>query len=443
MVGQVLMETGDMFRFGSKPAERGSRRWSSGFSLVLFAAAIALGPAVAAAQSAAAAGDEPSSGDPVADARKLALTGHRAEALQRLSVYLDSHATDTDARNLYGVVMSWEGRYDEARAQLQAVLERNPNNTDTLQALINLEMWSGREEAAEALARRALTDNGTTVPMLLSQARALNAMSRVAEAHGVVERALSIEPGNEDALRMNTRLEDRLRHWRASTSFNSSWFSDGRTPWHETQTSIAREGTPVGSMIMRVSHAERFGYNDNQFEVEAYPSIRPGTYAYASVAIAPAAELYPVYRVAGDVYRSLGRGFEGSVGIRRLGFTTPVNIYVTTLTKYRGNWMLTGRAFFVPDQTEGSRSFHASVRRYFSDGETYIGARYGHGFSRQEVLSLNDFVALRSHTVAAEANIVLDRRWNLSVSASTSTEDRAERTALGQESLSVGFSLRF
>ena len=136
-------------------------RVTSGLSVLLVSAILA-GPVAAAAQGPAVPSEESVSGDPVADARKLATTGHRAEALQRLSAYLEFHATDTDARNLYGVVMSWEGRYDEARAQLQAVLERSPNNTDTLQALINLEMWSGREQAAEALARRALTDNGSS-----------------------------------------------------------------------------------------------------------------------------------------------------------------------------------------------------------------------------------------------------------------------------------------
>jgi YaiO family outer membrane protein len=394
---------------------------------------------VAGAQSPDAA-----AADPLGQARTLATTGHRGEALQLLSTYLEAHPTDSDARNFYGSVLSWEGRYDEARAQLETVLSSNPTNGDALRALINVNTWDGRPEEAERLARVGLSADGKSVSFLLSQARALNAMQRGDDAARVVRQVLALDPSNEQALRLKRSLEDARRLWRSSTSYGADWFSDGRDSWREMSTSLTRQGTAVGSLIMRLSHADRFGYADNQLEVEAYPRIRPGTYANVGVAVSPQALLYPQYRIAADVYQSLGHGFEGSVGIRRLVFSGPVDIYVATMTKYRGSWMFTGRAFFIPDRDEGSRSFHGSVRRYFSGGaETYVALRYGHGFARQELFTTNDFVAIGSDTVAAEANMELGRRWTASVSGSNSRQERAGRLPLTQRSVSGGFSVRF
>jgi len=414
---------------------------------LVLAAALALG-LQAALPSAALALDQAETRGAVQDdvlktARDLATSGHRPEALTLLQTHLMSHPRDTDARTLSGIILSWEGRYDEARQQLQAVLDRSPDNGDALNALINVELWSDHPSAAESLSRRAMAADTATASLLLSRARALSAMNRLDDAQVEVKRALAIAPGNEQALRLKHGLESRRRHWRVGTVFGSDFFSDDRDPWRESQMSIAREGTPVGSLIMRLSHANRFASNDNQFEIEAYPRLRRGTYAFVGVGVAPSAELYPEYRVASDLYQSLGRGFEGSVGYRRLGFGTPVNIYVATLGKYAGPWLLTGRTFFVPDQTEGSRSFHGSVRRYFGDGETYVGARYGRGFGREELHTVNDFATLDSDTIAGEANVVLSRRLTLSAWGSRSRDERALSSTLTQYSIGGGLWVRF
>lgn len=70
-------------------------------------------------------------------------------------------------------------------------------------------------------------------------------------------------------------------------------------------------------------------------EIDAYPRFREGTYAYVSGAFAPSPSLFPQYRFTGDLYQSLGAGFEASVGYRRMQFTNAVNIYVGSLTNYR------------------------------------------------------------------------------------------------------------
>lgn len=89
----------------------------------------------------------------VSRARELATAGHRVEALTMLEAHLASNPADNDARTLYGIVLAWEGRYEEARAVLARAIEIDPRNEDARQALANVERWSrGPAQRAEYFA---------------------------------------------------------------------------------------------------------------------------------------------------------------------------------------------------------------------------------------------------------------------------------------------------
>ncbi len=81
--------------------------------------------------------------DILTKARAAATSGRRAEALSMLETHLAEAPRDVDARLLYGLVLSWEGRYDEARPVLQQVLTQAPGYTDARVALMNVEYLVG------------------------------------------------------------------------------------------------------------------------------------------------------------------------------------------------------------------------------------------------------------------------------------------------------------
>ncbi len=380
--------------------------------------------------------------DVVTRARALAIAGQRGEAIELLQNSLAISPRNSDARVLLGTVLSWEGRYDEARRELEAVLTESPTHGDALPAMINVELWSNHSGRAEELASRALRNRPNDTGMLLARARALSALKRETEARDTLDRLLVIDPRNEQALQMRRSLRASLRLWQVRVGSLYEAFSDHRVAWREWQVSVGRT-TPIGSILLRGSRAERFGLKDDQVELEMYPRLRPGTYAYVAGAYAPNALLYPEYRYAADLYQSLGAGFEGSMGFRRLGFGRGVNIYAGSLSKYYGQWLFTGRAFVTPDSAGTSRSCHGSFRRYFGDAGTYVGLRYGRGGWREELRNRSDFEVLASDVGAAEATIILHGRLELSVNGSYSREDRVERSDLRQYSLSTGLGFRF
>ncbi len=351
--------------------------------------------------------------DVVAQARALEKSGQRADAIDMLRARLAVAPGDDDAREMLGLYLSWEGMYDEARTLLQLVVDHRPGDADVLAGLMNVELWSGHPQAAKTLAERGVSQWRGDGRFTQGRARALRAM-------GV---ALP---------------------WTMSAAHTHDSFSDSRQAWRETQMSLKRD-TPVGAAVATVIRAERLGLKDTQYEVDLYPKFRPGTYAYVSVGVAPDKLLFPHIRTGADLYQSVGNGFEISAGFRRLEFSTPTMIYVGAVNKYVGNWLLTGRIYYVPNRTApSSKSYNGSFRRYFGgDGTSYIGGRYSRGFAREEIVSINDFEVLSSDTVAGDADIAIARRWRLTLQASSSRQDRMSNPSLRQNTLAGGLSFLF
>ena len=348
--------------------------------------------------------------DVLTTARAAATSGHRAEALAMLEAHLATNPRDVDARLLYGLVLSWEGRYDEARTALRQVLEQAPNYTDARVALMNVEYWSGHSAGALDLARQILARDG----------------------------------GNVTARAMRDRLEAASRPWWVKTDYTLDTFSDGSDPWQESTLSLTRR-TPIGSGIVRFSYAHRFGENDQLVEAEFYPRFRPGTYAYVEVGASLNHRLYPKTRFSFDLYQSLGHGFEVSGGARFLDFSTVTKIYVGTLTKYVGNWMVTGKVYHVPAPGGlSSTTYWGVARRYYGhDGSSYVGASYGHGLNRTEVYSGTDLLLGHANTVRGEFDHELGTRFRLSGSAATSHQHRENLTPFWQTTINGGFAVQF
>jgi YaiO family outer membrane protein len=377
-------------------------------------------------------------------ARSAATSGHRAEALSMLEGHLKDSPRDADARLLLGVILSWEGRYDDADRELRRVLEQSPTYNDARVALANVAWWTGRYDELQRLAATGRSQRPSDVEWMMQEARALDGLGQRREARDLVITMLARQPGHVNARALKQRLDGALRPWSVTAGFSGDRFSDARTPWSEYAVSLNRQ-TPVGTVIGRVSQAGRFGLSDRLFEIEAYPTLRPGTNAYVAIGFAQDDTLFPNYRAAADLYQSLGRGFEASIGMRRLGFSTATDIYVGSLTKYVGNWMLTAKAFSVPDfeGPEDSLSYHGVARRYVrGDGESFWGVGYSRGYSREELGDRAELLQLGADTLRANTEILIGR-YVVAATGSTSRQERAGRSTLWQHSFGASLTVQF
>lgn len=327
-----------------------------------------------------------------------------------LETQLAASPRDADARLVYGLILSWAGRYDEARQALQDVLAQAPGYLDARIALMNVEWWSGR----------------------------------LTEAREQVRAVLTRDAGNTQARLVKQRLDARTRPWSVGAAYTRDIFDDQREPWQEASLTLGRQ-TPVGSLLVRGNQADRFGLQDQQLEVEFYPTFRAGTYAFVGVGVSRDRILYPERRVSVDLYQSLGRGLELSAGYRQLDFSQTTKIYLATLTKYTGSWMLTSKAYVVPDRITGdSWSFHGQLRRYFgAAGTSFAGAGYSHGFSREEPRGSGDLIRVNADTIRGQIEVDVAERLRFSASGSTSRQERALRTPLWQTTLGGGMTILF
>jgi YaiO family outer membrane protein len=348
--------------------------------------------------------------DILVKAREAATSGRRQEALTMLEARLAAVPNDVDARLLYGLILSWDKRYDEARPVLRQVLAQTPDYTDARVALMNVEYWTGHSKDALALANEILAKN----------------------------------PGNTTARAVRERIEAASRPWWVKTEYTVDAFNDGRDAWQEAALWLTRR-TPIGPIIVRGSHAERFGDTDDLIEAEFYPRIRPGTYAYIAVGGSPSAEFYPKVRAAFDFYQSIGHGFEISGGTRAMDFDTVTHIYLGTLSKYIGNWMLTAKVYHVPAEGDlDSTSFYGGFRRYYgSDGTSYVGLSYGHGLSKQEVYAVSDLVSLDANSIRGELDHLAGARVRISLSGATSRQERVNGSPLWQTTVTAGLAVQF
>ncbi|HLY98415.1 MAG TPA: YaiO family outer membrane beta-barrel protein [Candidatus Angelobacter sp.] len=368
----------------------------------------------------------------------------REEALVALKQQLFHDPDDSDARTLYGTMLSWEGQYDEARAQLEQVLARIPNHRDALPALINVELWSNHPDRADVLARQGLEQRPDDVILLLADAHALRNLDQPDAALKVLDQVLSLEPGNQDAKNMRRRISLFQRRWEFQVNHTYDFFSDGRNGQHETSLSLRG---PVGnsSLIARVNRADRFSLVSYQTEMDFYPHFRSGTYGYLNAGYSADANLYPKYRLGAELFQSLKKGFEVSGGYRRLSFGSGVDIYTFSVSKYYRDWLFTTRGFVTPGSPGTSGTALISAR-YFLGSEglhDYIEFRSSFGASPAQAQTLQDIQILNSRRYSVEFNKVLWGGWSGSFGGGAGQQQRVGLSDLWQYTTQGAVYFRF
>lgn len=382
---------------------------------------------------------------PLAKARRLAFSGreHRAEALAVLEASLKEDPSDSDVRTFYGIVLSWEGRYDESRRQLEEVLALHPNHGDAAPALVRVEIWSDHPAHAEQLATAYLQVKKNDADMMLLLARAQRNQNHYKEALHTLDELLLVSPTNQDARHMRRTLTIDSYHWEISATHTTDFLGQGRDPQNEDSWQ-ARGPTRLGSLIGRVSRADSFGLTSYQIETDFYPRIRPGTYAYINLGASPDQTLYPKYRVGADLYQSVGHGFEISGGYRRLQFSDDTNIFTGAVYKYKGDWLFMGRMYFTPDDLGVSKTVVVGARYFLGSEGThdYVEVRFSHGSSLALARTTLDIIGLNANRVTLEVDKTIGR-FAIDVKGGAGSEELAPGDKLNRFTVQGSLYYRF
>src|SRR5690606_18462539 len=107
---------------------------------------------------------------------------------------------------------------------------------------------------------------------------------------------------------------------------------------------------------------ERFGSTGSQLEVDMYPTISQGFYAYLNFGVSNS-YLYPEIRYGAELYKSLPKGFEASLGFRSLKYSETTNIYTGSIGWYTGNSYFSFRPYVTPGEPKASMSGTLTYRK--------------------------------------------------------------------------------
>lgn len=318
-------------------------------------------------------------------AREKAFNGNREEARSMLAYVLEKSPTYHDVRILLGRTYAWDGQRDKARDEFKKVLDDEPKNEDALNASIDVEMWDSKYEHALAIVNRALETYPSSQDFLYKRASCLNSLNRDDEALVTINQLLIMNPAHEKGLTLLKAIKTQRLKYTLGVSYSADIFSETFNPAQYASLQLAR-ANGWGSSIVRVNYANRFGTNGVQAEVDLYPKIADGFYAYLNYGFS-STSLFPDHRIGAELYSRLPKSFEGSLGIRYLDFgdTSKVIIYTGSFGWYFKSYWLSIRPYVTPDSRIGaSASATITLRKYFENRDQYIGLLTGFGFSPDE-----------------------------------------------------------
>jgi YaiO family outer membrane protein len=318
-------------------------------------------------------------------ARDKAFNGEREEARKLCRMALEKNPNYLEIAVFMGRTYSWDGKRDEARKVFKGVLEKEPAHIDATLAIADVEIWDDKPQDAIVYLDKALAVYPNNFDLLFKKAKALVDAKKDEEALIVLSRAIELKPGNKDCIELRESIRGRKLKNTLAVSLAGDYYTDSDPKIDPMYYSYVQFGTitKLGSLIGRVNYAHRFGSDGIQPEVDFYPRLWKGAYGYFNYGFT-ISDLFPRHRIGGEVYQSLPKSFEASLGFRNLRFdSSEVMIYTASVGWYYKNYWFNARTYLTPDKDLGaiSKSLNLTTRRYFSDANNYISFAVGGGFS--------------------------------------------------------------
>ncbi|MFD1294388.1 YaiO family outer membrane beta-barrel protein [Lutibacter holmesii] len=321
-------------------------------------------------------------------ARNLAFNGERKQAQDTLLLLLTKYPNYHDIRSFLGSTYAWDGNYDDARREFKYVLEKDKERQTTWVAAINNELWSENPFSALKMAKEALVYFPNDEELLLLKARAQSNSKNPKEALNTVDVILESNPNSQKAVDYKESLLQTLRFNSIGFTYNIDIYSEVFDPMQYYTLDYSRE-TKYGIIEAKLNFNRRFQDNGFQFEIDMYPRIMEGLYAYVNIGFSDS-YLFPKFRFGAELYKSLPHGLEVSLGMRTLKYSATTNIFTGSVGWYTKNNYFSLRPYITTGETGTNMSGVFTYRLYRSDADNYFGVSASMGYSPDDYEQFND-----------------------------------------------------
>lgn len=312
-------------------------------------------------------------------ARKLAFNAHRKQAQDTLLSILTKYQDYHDIRSFLATTYSWDGDYKRARKEFEYVITKDEKNKANWVAAINNELWADAPYTALKMTATALTIFPDDAEIVYQKASAQENTNDPFEALKTVDSILEKDPNNQKAVDFKNNLNQKLRKYSIGIKSTLDLYSDVFDPMQYHTLKLSKL-TKYGSVIAKLNFNRRFNENGTQFEVDLYPKITKGLYAYLNLGLSNS-DIFPDVRYGGELYQSLPHSFETSLGFRTLKYSTTTTIYTGSFGWYTGNDYWSIRPYITPGGGGTSTSGALTYRKYRANADNYLSLGFSMGFS--------------------------------------------------------------
>ena len=386
-------------------------------------------------------------------ARELAFNGKRQQAQDSLKLILTKYPDYLDIRAFLASTYSWDGKYNLARKEFMYVLEKDETRKTDWIAYIKNEQYAEKYYQALQLTEKALKLFPNDADLLLLKAKSQYNRGNRDEAFKTINNAVLLHPTNEELINYKNSLETLLSFNTIGISVSMDYYDldkdNGRANMYYTSLSYARQ-TKFGSINARINYANRFETDNYQFELDLYPRIANGLYAYISGGFSNS-PLNPTERYGFELFKSLPASLELSAGFRWLKFTTETTIWTGSLGWYTGNSYWAFRTYITPGDPGASKSGRLIYRKYKSDADNYwtveagFGAspaldRFAPGFTGDEIFQLDSQALVLGYFFSTKNKKNL---WSFNLSAFREEKPFSKGDYFVYTSLGASYSIRF
>lgn len=313
------------------------------------------------------------------NARELAFNDQRKQAQDSLRLILTKYPNYHDIRSFLANTYSWDGDYDKAKKEFEYILKASPDRQNDWELAITNTLRSDAPQSALDMSAKALSLFPKNADLLYLKASAEDDLKETEVALATLNELLVIEPEHEKALRFRAALIDKLSINVIGVKSSVDLYSEVFDPMQYYLLKYARQ-TKYGSIHGKVNINSRFESTGAQFEVDMYPKITKGLYAYVNMGVSNSF-LFPKVRFGGELYKSLPYSLEASLGFRTLKYSSYTTIYTGSVGWYTGNSYWSLRSYVTPGEPKTSVSGTLNYRKYRSTANTYFSAAVGMGFS--------------------------------------------------------------
>ncbi|OYX83837.1 MAG: hypothetical protein B7Y83_10180 [Flavobacteriales bacterium 32-34-25] len=332
-------------------------------------------------------------------ARQLAFNQQRKQAQDTLVNILKKYPDYHDIRSFLASTYAWDGDYKKARKEFAYVIEKAPQNKENWIAAIKNESWSDAHYEALEMSKTALKIFPNNQEITLLKAAALKNTNNPLEAQSTVKDIIAKNPENQEAKEFLENLNSTLRTNTIGVRAAVDLYSKVFDPMQYYTLSYGKQ-TKYGSIIGKLNFSRRFNENGTQVEIDMYPKITKGLYAYVNLGFANTF-LFPDLRYGAELYKSLPHSLEISAGFRTLQYSTTTTIYTGAIGWYTGNSYWSLRPYFTPGDGGTSTSAALNYRKYRRNADNYISLLFSMGISpevNQFIFDANDAAIINLKT---------------------------------------------